>query len=60
MIFPFLLIMDFYFGSPAFITQIFNTLAELEIAIVIRTNEANEEIDTQAEIVETKRNKVSM
>ena len=51
-VFFFFLIIDFYFLIPAFITQIFNPIAELVILLGIPTKEAKAKMETHPVIVE--------
>ena len=50
----FFLIIDLYFLIPAIITQIFNPIAELVIAIGIPTKEAKAEMETHPLTVQIK------
>ena len=54
------LIIDFYFLTPAVITQIFNATAELVMPIGIPAKEAKAEMQTHPVTVETKISKYSI
>ena len=60
MLFLFFLIVDLYFSFPAIIAKFFNSTAELAKPIIIPTNEAKSENETNSVITEAKINNYSM